>query len=608
VSVLLLTAHPAAACGTPASGPGFAVSVRTRLRCEGRRAFGLVATCADPAVVCAAEVDRIAALVFDGVTGLPPTGLRREKRCQRALASLAVKYVGKRVTELGEFGRRRARAAERLLRRAVERCADVPVGGPIPTVGDACAPLASPFDPARAPACVRATLEAITQDAVGRHLEPNVLFVVTDDQRSDTLDVMPVVSELAARGIRFTDAFTSTSLCCPDRASLLTGLYAHNHGVRSNAGAIDFDHDRDTIARQLQENAGYVTALVGKYMVGTGAALGATVPPGWNEWHVFTSDGGFTPYGLYYGYQLNTNGQLASYGLDEDGRFIPEEYSTDLLRDRALGLIDRWAARPFFVEYAPFAPHTPAIPADRHAGTFALLPPARPPSYLEPDITAKPQWVNYYRFLFLANTGDPAGNTDRGRIAQLESLLAVDEAVAALTGRLEAQGLTDNTMVVFTSDNGLLWLEHWLTLKNYPYEESIRLPLVVRYPVLAPAPRTTSAMALPIDFYPTLAELAGIAGQPVNGESLVGLLRGNATAWRDDILLEHFAPVAAVATSTGVRTTRWKLIETDAPNGVTTELYDLAADPFELANVAADPANAAVLAALRARLTALAAE
>jgi len=115
-------------------------------------------------------------------------------------------------------------------------------------------------------------------------------------------------------------------------------------------------------------------------------------------------------------------------------------------------------------------------------------------------------------------------------------------------------------------------------------------------------------MALSIDFYPTLAELAGIAGQSVNGKSLVDVIRGDTTGWRDDILLEHFAPVAAIATSTGVRTARWKLIETDAPNGVTTELYDLAADPFELTNVAADPANAAVVAALRTRLAALTAE
>jgi arylsulfatase A-like enzyme len=163
-------------------------------------------------------------------------------------------------------------------------------------------------------------------------------------------------------------------------------------------------------------------------------------------------------------------------------------------------------------------------------------------------------------------------------------------------------------MVVFTSDNGFLWLEHWLTLKSYPYEESVRLPLVIRYPLLAPAPRSTSALALPIDFYPTLAELAGIPGQAVNGESLVGLLRGDATGWRDAILLEHFAPTAYIATSRAVRTAQWKLIETDATSGVTTELYDLLADPFELINVAFDPANAAVVATLRARLAALAAE
>ncbi|HWP67516.1 MAG TPA: sulfatase [Candidatus Limnocylindria bacterium] len=607
VGVTAATPASAAVCGTPAAGDAFADSVRTRLRCEYRRTFGLESACVDPAATCPALVDRVADLVFDGVTGLPSTGLRQERRCQRALATLASKYVARRHLELA-LGRREARAAARLLRRTVSRCAGVSPGGPIPTAGDACSPLGDPFDPVRAPACVRATAEAITQQALGVPLRPNVLLVLTDDQRADTLTYMPAVQEqLAARGVTFTEAFTSTSLCCPDRASILTGLYAHHHGVRTNAGANAFDHDRDTIARQLSENAGYATALVGKYMVGTGTALGATVPPGWDEWHVFTSDGGFSPYGLYYGYQLNTNGQLATYGLDAGGQPLAAEYSTDLLRDRALALVERWSERPFFVAYAPFAPHVPAVPAPRHAGTFALLPPARPPSHLEPDISDKPAWVGFYQFLFFA-TGGSVAAVDQTRIAQLETLLAVDEAVAALSDRLETLGLTDNTVVVFTSDNGFLWLEHWLTLKNYPYEESIRLPLVIRYPALAPAPATTDAMALPIDFYPTVAELAGIPGEPVNGASLVDVLRGTASSWRDAILLEHWAPVAFVATSTGVRTSRWKLIETQATSGITTELYDLLADPYELNNVADVSANAAVLAALRARLAALLAE
>jgi arylsulfatase A-like enzyme len=594
-------------CGTVAAGPAFATAVRERLRCEPRRAAGLVASCTDPAATCPQQVDRIAALVYAGVTGVPSSGLRLETRCQRGLAALANKYVKRRVSELGVLRRRSAKAGVKLLARTKRRCAGVPTGGAIPTAGDVCASLGAPFDAEHAPACVRAALEAITQDALGIYVPPNFVLVLTDDQRSDTLDVMPAVLEdVAARGVTFSQAFASTSLCCPDRASVLTGLYAHHHGVRSNAGAHDFDHQRDTIPRELREHAGYATALLGKYMVGTGTALGATVPPGWDEWHVFTTDGAST-YGLYYGYQLNTNGSLAWYGLDAAQQPIPAEYSTDLLRDRALALVDRWAARPFFIEYAPFAPHTPAIPADRHAGTFALLPPARPPSYLEADVTDKPGWVAVYQSIYSTDPNSAAAS-DQTRIAQLETLLAVDEAVAALSDRLEALGLTDNTMLLFTSDNGFAWLEHWLTLKNYPYEESIRLPLVVRYPLLAPAPRTTDAMALPIDYYPTLAELAGIPGEPTNGASLVDVLRGTASSWRDAILLEHWGPTAFVYTSTGVRTAQWKLVETQASSGVTTELYDLLADPYEQSNVAGNPANAAVVATLQARLATLLAE
>lgn len=177
--------------------------------------------------------------------------------------------------------------------------------------------------------------------------------------------------------------------------------------------------------------------------------------------------------------------------------------------------------------------------------------------------------------------------------------------MGAFSNQLEALGLTDNTLVLFTSDNGFPWLEHWLILKNYPYEESIRVPLAIRYPRMIHVPRKLDLLVQPIDFYATFAELAGIAGEPTNGESLVPLLEGRDVEWRDEILLEHFWG-AGIDPSRGVRTSRWKLVETQADKGITLELYDVQADPYELKNVAEDPAHAELIERLKVRMNELA--
>jgi arylsulfatase A-like enzyme len=590
------------ACQNPADGLRFLGEAVSRLRCERSRIRGdHEVDCHDQASSCAAELDRLALLVFGDADG-PVETSSPEWRCQKAIDTGARGFLRRRVRDLVRGVIRSSSAAARLMARIEERCQGVLPSGGVPTVGGGCATLADPFDPTAANRCLRGALEALAQEVTGIDIAPNVLFVLTDDQRWDTLPVMTLTqAALGRRGLEFTQSFTSTSLCCPDRASILTGLYAHNHGVTSNAGALDFDHNRDTIARQLHEHAGYRTALLGKYMVNTGAALGTSIPPGWDEWQVFTQDGNDGSGRLYYNYDLNENGVIRTYGS------APADYSTDLLRDRALAVMRSWRDGPWFIEVAFFAPHDEAFPADRHRGAFAGIAPHRPPSYLESDLTDKPNWLGTQKFFVLATESEPEA-TDQRRIDQLETLLAVDEAVAALSQDLEALGLTDNTLVVFTSDNGFMWLEHWLRLKNYPYEESLRVPLLMRYPKLIPAPRQASELVQSIDFYPTFAGLAGIPGEPVNGRSLVPLLRGDSVGWREDILFEHFHHIGGIDPHAGVRTQRWKLIETEASGGVTTELYDLEADPYELDSVANEPENAAVIAQLQARLAGLRAE
>jgi N-acetylglucosamine-6-sulfatase len=407
---------------------------------------------------------------------------------------------------------------------------------------------------------------------------------------------MPVVQhEIVKRGVEFQNGFVTTSLCCPSRASILTGRYAHNHGVLTNApprgGAPLFD---PTFALPVWLHAaGYQTGLFGKYM-NAYYLIAPGVPPGWDAWQAFVQDGP-----LYFDYTVSENGVAVKHGHQE------EDYSTDVMRDRTLAFIEQNARRPFFALFAPFAPHDPAIPAPRHVGRFAGVPPWRPPNWEEPDVSLKPVWVQFQKAITQA---DRSVQTDQLRIGMLESLLAVDEAVAALLARLEQLGLADDTMVIFLSDNGLHLLEHWWTFKETLYEEAIRVPFAIRYPALVPLGRRADELVANIDLAPTIAAVAGatVPG-PVDGASLVPLLDGSAAGWRTDLLFENFVTFL-ILPSSAVRTDRWKYIHTETTFGIADELYDLQGDPYELVNLAFDPGHAALLAALSARLAELEAQ
>ena len=437
---------------------------------------------------------------------------------------------------------------------------------------------------------------------------PNVVFIVTDDQRWDTLSAMPTVQALAAEGVRFTNAFAPTPICAPSRASMLTGLYARNTGVLTNdrpdGGAVRFvGTDTSTLATWLQD-AGYTTGMFGKYMVGyfrqcPPNAANAYLPPGWDDWQVFRNQ-------AYYNYDLVENGAMASYGA------TAADYSTDLVAARAVQFIERANGQPFFVHVGTAAPHSDLLdappPAPRHAGMYDGFPAWRPPAYDEPEFADKPVWMqslpramDLFSFVFTYETW-----VDVFRRAQLTSLAAVDEAVADIAAALEATGEADNTVIVFTSDNGYLWGEHRaFTKKSFAFDESIRIPLVVRLPPGASPPRDETGLALNIDIAPTLAELAGVTpGTPVDGRSLVPLLRNQQPSWRSEVLLEFYSsPDSGVPTYVGVRTAEWKYVE--YPTEEEFELYDLANDPGELTNLASDPVHAATRADLTARLAAL---
>jgi arylsulfatase A-like enzyme len=437
---------------------------------------------------------------------------------------------------------------------------------------------------------------------------PSFIVILTDDQRHDEIEHMPaVVQRLAGEGVTFDNAFVTTPLCCPSRASVLTAVYAHKHGIKLLGGAPIFDA-RSTLATWLH-GAGYRTALIGKYM-NDNAKLAPRIPAGWDTWITFADEPrSFLKAALYYDYRLNENGVMTRRG------HAPEDYSTDVLRNLAVRFVRESAGQPFLLLFTPFAPHLPAIPAARHGGRLADVALPSAPSFQEADTGDKPAYVAIARRLAARTVRgqprDQAAEIRAMRVAALESLLAVDEAVAALLDTLEELGRADDTVVIYTADNGVMWGEHWLLGKSVPYEEAIRVPLIIRYPRLIQGLRRDGHLVLNLDLAPTVAELAGVAvPERVDGRSLVPLLRAadtnGAVPWRSDFLIESFSTVPAPHRA--VRSDRWKYVrnESDPPFE---ELYDLTRDPHEMENLLvvapADPTHRDTAATMRTRLQAL---
>jgi len=452
---------------------------------------------------------------------------------------------------------------------------------------------------------------------------PNIVFILTDDLDFASTQKMPqITSLLADQGISFEEAFVSHSVCCPSRATALTGLYDHNHHVLSNQPPdggfekfVSEGHEENTIAVSLQE-AGYQTAFFGKYLNGYPAGDPTHVPPGWDEWY------GKLDVRKLYNYGINENGEEVSYGNQT------EDFFTDVLSGQATDFAQRAAPdpRPFFMYVAPTAPHGPATPAERHKGAFSEEEPPRPPSFNEEDISDKPSQIQNAERI----SEEEASTIDDYYRQRLESMLAVDEMVGALVEELEAAGELDNTYIFFTSDNGFEQGEHRVQFgKNRPYEESARVPLFVRGPGVAVGAKM-ERLALNTDLAPTFADLAD-ASFPADGRSLKPLLGGeDPSSWRSSVLFEKLelqesgeeekdeakdkkgkgkekkgpggqGGPGGSSRFQAVRTETHKYVE---HNNGETELYDLRADPYELDNIyeSADPS---LLEDLKARLEAL---
>ncbi|TFH22171.1 MAG: DUF4976 domain-containing protein [Myxococcales bacterium] len=469
----------------------------------------------------------------------------------------------------------------------------------------------------------------------------NVLLINLDDARVDGLELMPTVQQrLIPESVSFSNAFTPVSLCCPSRASILSGLRLVHHQVLTLTGPLggahrfrEFGSDQQTFATWAQSQ-GRVTALIGKYLnsydpsteeLGDGAMY---VPPGWSTWLAAQSP-------EYYGGALGgaytwvfgdgtSQQQVGFEGACVDGPCAPQDdatYRTDVEAMAIEQVIrDAHAAdRRWVVYWTPSAPHVGfdlvPKPALRHDGVFAGLAPHRPPSWNEADASDKPPHVQ-----LAPDTASVIELGDDMRLGAFDSLLAVDEGIARLLDLLESLEIADGaggtqpmlaeTAVILTSDNGVTWGEHRLFLqgKGYPYEEAQRVPLLVRMP--GGTPRSVAESALTYDIAPTVAELAGVAAPAgLDGRSLVPLLQGETPAppWRSDYCMEYVPwtpePVLPreVPRYQGVNDVANGLKWVEYVDGVR-ELYDLAVDPFELDNRADDPAYAADQARLSARL------
>ncbi|MGE0885279.1 MAG: sulfatase [Blastocatellales bacterium] len=446
----------------------------------------------------------------------------------------------------------------------------------------------------------------LAQSASRQPSRPNIVFILIDDLRWDELGIAghpfiktPHIDRIGREGAQFRNAFMTTPLCSPSRASFLTGQYAHTHGITDNVDRSAASHQLVTWPRLLHD-AGYATAFIGKWHMGNDDKP----RPGFDRWVSFKGQGTYT-----------------KPPINEDGKSVqPSGYITDILSNYAVEFIRRRHDKPFLVWLAHKAIHPEVtqnndgsvdltkselfIPADRHQNLYAGQ--------------AIPHRLNYGRAPVdkpalqrqigkLPPLGAATATSDEAILGRQRSIAAIEEGVGEILRALNETGQLDNTVIVFTSDNGCFYGEHGLSVeRRLAYEESIRMPLLVRYPKAVKAGTVRDEFALNLDIAPTMLELAGVAvPKTVQGRSLVPLLAGKRTVWRDSFLIEYYTdtvfPRVLQMGYKAVRNERWKYIHYLELNGMD-ELYDLRRDPYEMKNLIAEPRAAKARAAMKREL------
>jgi N-acetylglucosamine-6-sulfatase len=440
---------------------------------------------------------------------------------------------------------------------------------------------------------------------------PNIVFILVDDLRWDDIAIAghpfaqtPAIDQLAREGTRFLNAFATTPLCSPSRAAILTGQYAHTNGIIDNTARDSASHRLATFAIPLAA-AGYETGFFGKWHMGNDD----TRRPGWTRWVAMKGQGeAINP-------KLNVDGE----------RIEATGYVTDVLTDYAVRFMEQSRGKPFLVFLAHKALHPNVaqrddgsvaqladqgagfIPADRHRGRYAQSVVPRRPNATE-AIRRKPALQR--AIAGLPPLSPATGTPDKDVRDRLEMLLGVDESLQRIRQTLADQGALENTLFIFTSDHGYFYGEHGLNEeRRLAYEETARIPLIVRYPSVARAASTPAQLVQVIDLAPTVLAMAGVTDTvPRQGISLVPLLDGSFTSWRQSVLLEYYSdrvfPRMLTMGYQAVRTERHKYIHYLDLTGMD-ELYDLAADPFEMNNLLGTPAGDSLLPALQTELARL---
>lgn len=440
-------------------------------------------------------------------------------------------------------------------------------------------------------------------EGVTRPARPNFVFVLIDDLRFDALSCTgntflktPHIDRIATSGVRFTNAFVTTALCSPARASFLTGMYAHSHGVFGNED-VELDPKWPTFPKVLKQN-GYETAYIGKWHMG-----GSDGPrPGFDYWLSFPGQG------VYIDPMLNENGRA----------FKREGYLTDILTQYAVDYLKKPHEKPFCLYLSHKAVHVDFIPAERHKNLLSDFEYPEPANYKD-DYAGKPEWQRVVRIRggrLIKPAPDPIParlevkpwteeqSRLKRRIDYYRTLAAVDDSVGQVLDTLKQAGQLENTVVIFAGDNGFFQGEHnGLTDKRLAYEESMRVPLLAAGPGI-PKGKSLDQLVLNVDLAPTILEMAGAPiPDTVQGLSMKPLFAGTQTQWRDSFLYEYFREewLPGIPDILALRTRDWKYVTSPGLNDLD-ELYDLRKQPLEMTNLVKDPASQNQLVRMRTEL------
>ena len=432
---------------------------------------------------------------------------------------------------------------------------------------------------------------------------PNVVFILTDDQRWDMMSCAghpflktPHLDRIAAEGAMFEKMFVTTSLCSPSRASFLSGLYAHTHGVVNNF--TDYPSRMTSFPMRLGQE-GYETAYVGKWHMGE---KDDRARPGFDHWVSHKGQG------KYFDNLFNINGT----------REVKKGYYTTRVTDMAVEWIRRPHDRPFLLILGHKAAHTPFTPEPKYAKAFDDVDVRYPRSAFA--LEGKPEWVSQRIDTWHGIYGPIYGFRKKFPDTRPESvrefatfvrsytatIRSIDDSVGRVVAALAETGRLDNTLLIFAGDNGMFLGEHGMTDKRTMHEESIRVPLLVRYPKLIKAGTRVPQMVLNVDLAPSVLDICGARPlKNIHGQSWKRLLAGHTAGWRTAWYYEYNYEEQFPYTPNvrGVRTDRWKYVHyphgDGGPDRHKAELYDLASDPGESTNLIDNPARAAVVDRLK---------